>query len=179
LLGNDLESMFMPVAIVFVEGTSDQKFVERLLAIHFPDKKITVVVGQGDGGIVNKVQTVRQAFGDLGSTPYHGKVFVLLDSKHSADTSQLVRIGVKPENIKVWTQNGIEYVYPAGIMTKIYGCDEAALEKMEVTDNSVKVAGETKAKVTLSDLVCRSLTRETALHPELRALLSQLAEATR
>jgi hypothetical protein len=46
-------------------------------------------------------------------SPYHDRIFVILDARHGAGLeNEIVRMGVPRENIVEWTKNGIEYVYP-------------------------------------------------------------------
>ncbi len=112
LLGNDLESIFMPSGIVIVEGKTEQQFLRKLLSIRLPDRKITVVLAGvgGDGELEKKLHTLREAFGDLERSPYHTRMFLLFDQTNSAKMKRIIGKGVHADNVIVWSKNGIEFV---------------------------------------------------------------------
>jgi hypothetical protein len=68
LLGNSLESLFLPAAIVVVEGVSDFRYLDRVIQLRFSDRRITVIAGSGD--VKRKVHGLREAFGDLSKAPF-------------------------------------------------------------------------------------------------------------
>jgi predicted ATP-dependent endonuclease of OLD family len=47
LLGNELESIFLPSAIVIVEGASDVTFMTKVVQLHIPERKVAIVRGGG------------------------------------------------------------------------------------------------------------------------------------
>jgi hypothetical protein len=55
-------------------------------------------------------------------SPYKGRIFVVLDSRHNVKEGSLVRNGVEKENIITWKRNGIEYYYPLEILADIFSC---------------------------------------------------------
>ena len=69
MLGNELESIFLPSAIVIVEGDSDVTFITRVVQLHIPDRKMAIVRAGGDGEVQNKLNVLREAFGDLATSP--------------------------------------------------------------------------------------------------------------
>ena len=69
MLGNELESIFLPSAIVIVEGDSDVTFITRVVQLHIPDRKVAIVRAGGDGEVQNKLNVLREAFGDLATSP--------------------------------------------------------------------------------------------------------------
>jgi hypothetical protein len=174
LLGNDFESMFLPSAILLVEGPTDQLFFARILQIHFPNRRLTVVTSGGDGGIKDKLHTLGQAFGNISKSPYATRTFIILDQKNSVKISKLISQGILEDNIHVWQQNGIEYIYPKSILSKIFSCSEDKLHGLVIGDNSVSLHGITHSKKELCDLVCSSLSKNIAHHSELSALLEKI-----
>nr|MCH1923124.1 hypothetical protein [Shewanella ferrihydritica] len=43
MLGNDLESIFLPSALVIVEGPSDVIFMSKMVQLPVPDYKVAIV----------------------------------------------------------------------------------------------------------------------------------------
>lgn len=107
MLGNDLDHLYMPAAVVVVEGPCDISFMARLFSLHTPNRRVSIVVARGDGGAPDKVQTLSEAFG-LHTSPYRSRLFVVLDAKHDTKKTSLIRRGVLDDNIQIWTRNGIE-----------------------------------------------------------------------
>jgi hypothetical protein len=64
MLGNDLESMFLPSAIVVVEGDSGVNYVSAVVQLHIPDRKVAIVRAGGDG----EVQKLSSSPGGVGSS---------------------------------------------------------------------------------------------------------------
>src|SRR5690606_21139895 len=120
LLGNKLETLYLPSAIFFVEGKCDKKFLDRVFSQKYPNSKISVIPGNSDGRIKDLFNNFYDAIGDFRHSPYRDRTFVILDSKNSLDTSSLIRKGLKQSNIIVWDNNGIEFVYPPMIMDNIF-----------------------------------------------------------
>lgn len=112
LLGNDLESLFLPSAIVFVEGDADIIYLSRVIALRLPNRAITVTPTGGEGNVGYRINTLKDAFGSLEKSPYQSRLFVVFDSRFSTKKQKLVGMGVAPENVVVWSRNGIEYFYP-------------------------------------------------------------------
>jgi predicted ATPase len=121
LLGNRLETLWLPSLIVFVEGQTDHAFIEHVLALKFPDFQISVILGGSDGQIKNLAYMAKSILGDIQKSPYRDRIVVVLDSVHGADiVSRLVAIGIQLENIVIWPRNGIEYYYPPEAMNQIF-----------------------------------------------------------
>ena len=112
MLGNQLESIYLPSAITLVEGQSDVAFLAKVVQLRIPDRKVAIVPAKGDGEVQNKLNVLREAFGDLSASPYRDRLFVVLDQKHSLKKSRGERQGVQGDNMVVWSENGIEYLYP-------------------------------------------------------------------
>ena len=166
LLGNDLESMFIPSAIVIVEGKTDHAYLDRVSQLKFPGRRVTLISANGD--IKKKIHGLREAFGDIDKSPFRPRLFVVLDQVHQRGLSdELVRLGVLAENIVIWSRNGIEYCYPPGIMGSIYACGPDQLPSLQVSGDIVSLNGIAKNKNDLATEVIRNLNSDTPLPPEL------------
>lgn len=177
MLGNEFESMFLPSVILIVEGDSDVTFLTKALSLHIPDKKVAVVRGGGDGGILNKLNVLRETFGDIASGPYGGRIFVLLDQKHSARGSRLEGLGVPRKNIVVWAKNGIEYYYPARPVQDIFRCSAGDVDTLGFEQDSIEFNGIRKSKRELAQAVSERLALTDTLHPELADVVERLRTA--
>lgn len=51
LLGNRLETLYMPSAIVIVEGKTDYKYIERVLGLRYKDSHISLIQANSDSRI--------------------------------------------------------------------------------------------------------------------------------
>ena len=168
LLGNSLEDMFLPAAIVVVEGPTDLAYLDRVLRLQFPDRRITVVDSNGDPK--SRVAGLRDTLGDLQRSPFRDRLFVVMDSKHTySDSQALTRMGVPEEHIVIWERNGIEYLYPPDILTRVFSSSD--VEAMTIDGDSVSLNGITRRKMELRDLVLSHLTEDTALPEEMQANL--------
>ena len=178
LLGNDLETIFLPSALVLVEGKTDHKYLERAVELRFPNRRITVMHSSGD--VKAKAHGVREMLGgDLQKSPYRGRLFVVVDSVHDASLkAALSAIGIPSEHIVEWEKNGIEYVYPSSLMANKFGCSEEALGELAIDGDMVEVRGVTFRKSELCDDIVMRITPETVLPAELDdKLLKPLASA--
>jgi predicted ATP-dependent endonuclease of OLD family len=59
LLGNSLESMFLPSAIVVTEGKTDSEYIERVVGLKFPSNRILVSSSEGD--LKRKIYNLKEA----------------------------------------------------------------------------------------------------------------------
>jgi len=177
LLGNSLETMFFPSAIVVVEGKTDFEYVERVLQTRFPGRRITVIGAGGD--VKRKVAGLREAFGDLSKSPFRSRLFVVLDSVHQPGLSaELERMGVLSENIVTWSKNGIEYLYPANLVAAVYACSQDRVQELTILDDRVELNGISKSKNELKDEVLKSFSSTASLPEELELkLLNQVRAA--
>lgn len=101
MLGNELELLYLPAAIVLVEGDSDVTFVSKVLQLQIPNRRIAVVRAGGDGEMYNKLHVLGEAFGDLASSPYRDRLFVVLDQRHGVSARRLETLGVRTSHITV------------------------------------------------------------------------------
>ena len=166
LLGNSLESMYFPSAIVVVEGTTDHLYLDRVLQIKFPDKRIAVV--QSGGNVKSKVHALRETLGDLEKSPLRSRVFVVLDSVHQYGLrDELIRLGVVADNVVTWDKNGIEYVYPTSVLANVFSCSESDLDGLSMVSDRISLNEITKTKNELAKHVVGAISASSDYPAEL------------
>ena len=179
LLGNSLESLFLPGGFIFVEGKTDQPFIDKIIRLRFPDRNIVVTPCNGD--VKRRLYPLKESLGDIYKTPFRGRTFVVLDSvvPNPSLRSELVSMGILEENIISWARNGIEYVYPINILGSVFGHDpDTVLKDMAISGDDVSLNGVIRRKAALSEEVCASLNASTPLPEELEEkLLGPVAKA--
>lgn len=175
LLGNDLEAIFMPSVVVIVEGKSDQIFLSRLFELRHPNKRITIVVAEGDGEVMRKLNVIKEAIGDLARSAYHNRIFALLDGIHSVKLERLAGQGIERSNIVVLSKNGIEYFYPRELMRQVFKCSDEQLDTFPEGSDVVTINGITRKKIKLAEEIAPKLETTTTLHPDIEAFLSKVA----
>jgi len=122
LLGNRFETLYLPSLIVLVEGKSDHAFIREVLTKKYPNVQFSVVSENSDSRIKEVLNTAKDLLTDIQKSPYRDRIVVVLDSVHGAGLrGTLEAMGVLPENIVIWSKNGIEYYFPESIMAKIFG----------------------------------------------------------
>ena len=172
LLGNSLEALYLPSAIFVTEGTTDADFVERVLGVHHPERRITVTQSGGDPK--RRIQALREAFGELSRSPMRPRIFVVLDSIHRAGLVQeLVAMGVPKENVIVWDKNGIEFVYPPSLVGAIFACDPDRSQDIVIDNDSVSLGANSFKKNELCREVLKRLDGQTALSEEFERKLME------
>ena len=65
LLGNRFETLYLPSVIVLVEGKCDYRFIERSLALKFPNAQISVIAANSDSRITEILTVARGILTDL------------------------------------------------------------------------------------------------------------------
>ena len=170
LLGNTFETMFLPAAIVVVEGKTDFAYLEKIIQSRFPSNKILVLPGSGD--VKRKVAQIREVMGDLQRSPMRSRLFVVLDSIHQAGLKrELEDMGVIGSQVVIWLKNGIEYVYPPSVLASVFSCSEEAVAGMQIDSDRIHLNGIEKTKAQLSGDVVRVVTASTRLPEELEEKL--------
>ena len=177
MLGNDLDHLYMPAAVVVVEGPCDT-FISRLFMLHIPSRRVSIVVSHGDGRIPEKVQTLSEGFGELATSPYRPRLFVVLDARYSVKKSVLERQGVLPDNIHMWTRNGIEWYYPMKHVAAAFKCSEAELSGVDLGQERITVKAITYTKAELAKFVIPRVTLDDSLDAELTTFLDKVMRAT-
>lgn len=177
MLGNNLEDLFLPSAIVICEGKTDKPFIERLLELRHPGKRILVIEGQGD--VKRIFRNLTQSLGDMRKSPFRDRTYVILDSVHTQGTVEsLKNLGAQPTNIIVWDRNGIEYVYPPSLLMEAFSCSEVELTSLTTNSDNVVVGGESIRKVVLAAEVIAKMRAETLQAEELeRKFLQPMANS--
>jgi hypothetical protein len=168
LLGNRFETLYLPSAIILVEGKTDHKFIQRVLALKLPLSQFSVVPAHSDSRIKEILATARNLLTDIQKSPYRDRIFVVLDSIHAKELpEQLVSMGVSKDKVVTWPKNGIEYYYPPTILDEIFGVGG----DVAIDDDRVSRNGLSYTKNELVDKVTTLLQRDTAMHPEFDNLL--------
>lgn len=170
MLGNELESLFLPSAIVVVEGPTDYTFLSRYLRLFEWGQHVAVVRGHGDGGVLRKLNTVREVLGDLARSPYSSRVICVLDQRHSVRLDRIATAGVPAERCIVWSKNGIEHYYPRDVLRSIFSCSDEAIDAMAIGDDAVEINGIRKSKGELAELVAVGMTAGSEFGTELQRL---------
>src|SRR6185312_13351937 len=163
LLGNRFETLYLPSAIVLVEGKCDDKFVERVLALRYPASQISVIPANSDTRIKEVLNVAKGILADIQRSPYRDRIFVILDSVHSAGLpDQLITMGIPSDNIVVWPKNGIEFYYPPALIDTIFGAgDDITIDGDVISRNGIS-----HNKVALVGKVSSMLQADTEMHEE-------------
>ncbi len=168
LLGNSLEKISLPSAILVTEGPSDYDYLKRLVELRFPEKRITVVSGLGD--VKKKVHSIKEMLGgDLQKSPYGSRLFIIVDSVHPRGLSKALEdMGVKKENLIVWNKNGIEYVYPKSILSRVFSVGEDVIDaELKIDGDDVKIRDISYKKADLAKQIVSQIENSTNLPDEL------------
>jgi predicted ATP-dependent endonuclease of OLD family len=162
LLGNRFETMFLPSAILLVEGKTDHAYLSRLINLKAPNSTVSVINANSDSRIRDIVAVARQMFGDIRRSPYAQRIFVILDARHGQGLrDQLGRMGV--DNIVVWDNNGIEFLYPQRLLENLFG----KFTTLNITDDIISANGHGFTKQELNDYVLNGLRADEELPDEL------------
>jgi predicted ATPase len=176
MLGNDLEALFLPSAIVIVEGDTDYLYLKKIFQLHFADKRISVVLSRGEGDTKDRLNVIKDSLGDLMKSPYRERIFVLLDQKRSVRERDFTKHGIPPSNIVVLDKNGIEYYYPIEILTGVFACGSDPLSQIRIENDLIKASGIEKTKKQLCEEILSKMSISSTLPIE---LLSKLLEPIR
>src|SRR6056297_1174374 len=85
LLGNSLQKLFLPDAIVFVEGPTEQEFFSRCFALKYPNMSFSIINATNDSEMKRYAHMMLQIFPDLQYSPYKDRIFPILDVTHGSD----------------------------------------------------------------------------------------------
>ena len=177
LLGNELESIFLPSAIVIVEGDSDVTYLTKIVQLYIPNRKVSIIRAGGDGEVQNKLNVLRETFGDFAMSPYSDRLFVVLDKKHSLNKERIKRQGVKEEHIFVWSKNGIEYFYPQDLLSSAFCCNLTELQSVNIESDPIEYNGLRKSKKDLAHFIAAQTTLKHSLSSELNKLINRIRNA--
>lgn len=174
LLGNRFETLYLPSAIILVEGKSDHSFIDRVLTLRYPGYLISVVPAHSDSRIKEILNIAKGLFADLQKSPYRDRIFVILDSTHTAGLpEQLITMGLTPNHIVKWPKNGIEYYYPPSIVDKIFGIGT----EIQITGDIISRNGISHSKAVLAEKVASLLDTATPMQSDFTQLFLAPLEA--
>lgn len=174
LLGNRLESLYMPSAIIIVEGICDYKYIERVLHVRYPEYRFSIIQANSDNRIRDVFNVTKNLFGDIQKSPYKERIFSVIDSVHGDGlVRHLEQMGVPNNNIVVWSKNGIEYYYPPKIIKEIFHTEG----DLTITDDVISLAGVEYKKNELVDLVIQKIDSHTEYNNEFETELLNKIEA--
>jgi predicted ATPase len=166
MLGNDLGNLFLPDAIVFVEGETDKLYLQKVLQLAFPGKKIVVESCSSD--IAGRLNAWSSALGDLQTGPYRGRTFVVADSVMQSGLERVIkRLGIPGGSVVRWDENGIEYLYPTNLLSGIFGAQIQSTKELVIEGDRVSAHGVTKTKMDLAMAVVSQITPETQFPEEI------------
>lgn len=168
MLGNTLESLFLPSAIILVEGDSDQVYLTALLQQVLEIHNVAVVAVHGEGHAEKYIWFLDQSFRGFMTSPYRTRTFVLLDSRNSVVKSRIHSKGIPKENIVVLSRNGIEYYYPLDILGFLYHGRPGSHDDLDIEDNTVGLNGISYSKRDLASKVASCLGGNTEIPDELK-----------
>ncbi|MCG7983919.1 MAG: ATP-binding protein [Candidatus Thiodiazotropha lotti] len=174
LLGNRLESLYMPSAIVIVEGKCDYIYIERVLHSKYPDTRFSIISANSDNRIREVFSVTKSLFGDIQKSPYQSRIFAVIDSVHGSGLpQQLEKMGIPKENIIVWAKNGIEHYYPPAIMSEIFHSSD----DVTVVEDHISLNNLTYTKYELAQLVIPKIESNTEYNNEFTTEFLQKIEA--
>ncbi|PKO87840.1 MAG: ATP-binding protein [Betaproteobacteria bacterium HGW-Betaproteobacteria-12] len=170
LLGNRFETLYLPSAIVLVEGKCDHRFIDRVTALRFQNAQLSIIAANSDSRIKEVLTIARGLFSDIQRSPYRDRIFVVLDAVHTAGLpEQLVSMGLQAENIIKWPQNGIEYYYPPTLLEKIFGMSGS----IEINGDRISRNGIAYTKNELVEKVVTLLEPSTPQHEQFETMFLQ------
>jgi hypothetical protein len=164
LLGNRFETMFLPSAILLVEGKTDHAYLTRLVSLRKPQSTVSVIQTSGDGRMRDVMAIARQMLGDIRRSPYSQRIFAVIDSRHGLGlVDRLVEMGINREHVVVWKGNGIEHVYPRKILERRFG----QFGEITIDGDIVTINGHSVSKQELNDYVVNHLRGDEEVPQEL------------
>ncbi|WP_157801197.1 AAA family ATPase [Sphingobium sp. LB126] len=177
MLGNDLGSLFLPDAIILVEGETDRIYLNKVISLMLPGRRI-VIEGCG-GDIAARLNYWSSLLGDMQTSPYRNRTFIVLDSvKQSGIERVCNRVGIPTSSMVEWSDNGIEYLYPSRIISGIFKTNIATTSDLHISGDRVEFNGITYTKMQLCNLVVNAIQTDTEFPDELiNKLVTPLKDA--
>ena len=156
MLGNQLGSLFLPDAIMLVEGETDKIFLSAAIALFLP--KLKIVIESCGGDIAARLHYWSSLIGDLQTSPYKHRTFVIYDSVKQAGLEKICdKVGIPNQNRIEWSGNGIEYIYPASALSSIFRSSIATVSNLEISGDRVSLGEMTYTKMQLVNMVVGQL----------------------
>ena len=103
--------------------------------------------------------------GTLGTTPVHEllEILLLVTLGPHLENGAYRRTGDPKENIAVWSENGIEYVYRDDLVASVSSCRIGEWAKGKLESDPIEINGIRKSKMELAKLVADAMTASTCL----------------
>lgn len=162
LLGNRLESLYLPSCIVLAEGKTDHAYISHVLKQEFPGVQFSIVNAGSDSRMKEVVSIAGSLLTDLQKSPYRTRIVPILDKTHGRDVVQmLTQSGIPEDNIIIWEKNGIEYYYPCEVIDEIFGKGD----DLEIVNDTVSRNGISYRKAELCDKVIEKMGAGTFGYP--------------
>jgi len=163
LLGNDLSDLFLPHAVIFVEGETDKIYLDAIIRLKLPEMKI--VIQDCGGDIAQRLNFWALSLGDMQLSPYRSRTFAVYDKVAQAGLDRLcTRIGLPDQNKIKWSGNGIEYLYPDEMIRDIFRDPNASII---INDDFVSHGDISYKKMELCKTVVARLKENTQIPKEL------------
>jgi predicted ATPase len=162
LLGNKIDQLYLPSAILYVEGKTDYKFIKKVISSMNSKNTISVICTDGDGKMKESLYSLKQFLGDLQKSPFKSRIFCILDERHEKTIpKQLENMGIDANGIIVWDKNGIEYYYPQSVIDEAFGSDTFEINGDVISANKIS-----KSKDELCEYVVQKINSETIYNNE-------------
>ncbi|UAL10810.1 ATP-dependent nuclease [Caulobacter segnis] len=160
LLGNDLGDLFLPHAVIFVEGETDKMYLEKVIRILFP--KTRAVVQDCGGDIAQRLNYWAQSIGDIQTSPYRERTFAIYDKVEQAGLDRICnRLGL-PDNNKIkWSGNGIEYMYPESSIREVFKTTSINSSSITIDGDYVRCGTISYKKMELCRMICDTIDKST------------------
>lgn len=174
LLGNRLESLFLPSLILFVEGPCEEIYLSKVFETRYPGVGLSLINATNDSEMKRYAHMISQLFPELQHSPYKDRILPILDSVHGNDVVDALRKkGIPMNRIIKWSKNGIEHYYPEDILSEIFG----GTGPMSIIGDEVTRCDTTYRKLELAKKVTARITPETKYSEEMETKLFRIVEA--
>ena len=174
MLGNAPEDLFMPRAILIVEGRSDREFLTPVLRL-LQVENVAIHDAEGDSRIGEAAASIDQMLKTTAYLPaFKNRVFVLCDRQPSHSPIEQWRHFLGREKVVELPLSGIEFCYPPSLIKEVTGLDvdlqqvgiqkyvdsSKRFEDSRGRDEKPKLGKFQGTKVELAQAVANGLTKE-------------------
>ncbi len=127
-LWSRFETLWLPSVVICVEWETDEKFLQKVMNLRFPDLRVSVLDSAHyenskwwESKISWIIYMLNKFVWEFQDSPYRNRIFILVDSSFKEkDKEKIISKWLLDENFKILSQNGIEYYYPQEILDKIF-----------------------------------------------------------
>ena len=166
LLGNDLGELFLPDFAMFVEGETDRLYLEKVLAVTLPKAKVAIQSCGGD--LAARLTYWAASLGDMQLSPYRNRTLIIYDKVKQAGIIRACdNAGLPPQSRVEWSENGIEFLYPLGLLQIIYRQPALTYADLQFDKDRVSVGDLSYTKMELCRKVIAEITAQTAFPQEI------------